>query len=87
MSAEDLNWIVPHQANIRIIEAASKRLAQPLDRFVINIERYGNISAASIPIALAEANAAGKLKKGDLVALAGFGAGLTWASCVMRWAK
>ena len=87
VSAEDLNWIVPHQANIRIIEAASKRLAQPLDRFVINIERYGNISAASIPIALAEANAAGKLKKGDLVALAGFGAGLTWASCVMRWAK
>ena len=82
-----MNWIVPHQANIRIIEAASKRLAQPLDRFVINIERYGNISAASIPIALAEANAAGKLKKGDLVALAGFGAGLTWASCVMRWAK
>ena len=87
VSAEDLNWIVPHQANIRIIEAASKRLAQPLDRFVINIERYGNISAASIPIALAAANAAGKLKKGDLVALAGFGAGLTWASCVMRWAK
>ncbi len=86
-TAEELTWIVPHQANIRIIEAAAKRLAQPLDRFIVNIERYGNISAASVPIALAEANAAGKLKKGDLVALAGFGAGLTWASCVMRWAK
>lgn len=87
VTADELTWIVPHQANIRIIEGAAKRLAMPLERFIVNIEHYGNMSAASVPLALAEADAAGKFKKGDLVAMAGFGAGLTWASCVMRWAK
>lgn len=82
-----IDWLVPHQANIRIIESAAKRLAMPLEKVIINIEKYGNVSAASIPIALAEAAGAGRFKRGDIVALAGFGAGLTWASCILRWAK
>ena len=83
----DIDWLVPHQANTRIIESAAKRLAMPLEKVIINIEKYGNVSAASIPIALAEAAGAGRFKRGDIVALDGFGAGLTWASCILRWAK
>ncbi|MBQ9376334.1 MAG: ketoacyl-ACP synthase III [Schwartzia sp.] len=82
-----VDWLVPHQANIRIIRSAAKRLDLPLDKVIINIEKYGNVSAASIPMALAEAAGAGRFKRGDIVVLAGFGAGLTWASCIMRWAK
>lgn len=87
VTAEQLAWLVPHQANLRIIQAAARRLALPLDKVIVNIDKYGNVSAASIPMALAEADAGHRLRKGDIVALAGFGAGLTWASCVMRWAK
>lgn len=83
----DIDWLVPHQANIRIIQSAAKRFALPPEKVVININKTGNVSAASIPMALAEAAGAGRFKKGDIVALAGFGAGLTWASCIMRWAK
>lgn len=82
-----LDWLIPHQANIRIIHSAAKRFAIPLEKVIINIEKYGNVSAASIPMALAEAAGKGLFKKGDLMALAGFGAGLTWASCIMKWAK
>ena len=84
---EDIDYLIPHQANIRIIESAAKRLHLPMDKVFVNIEKYGNASAASIPIAMAEAYQSGKLKKGEIIALSGFGAGLTWASCIMKWAK
>ena len=87
MEREELDYLVPHQANIRIIQAAAKRLAMPMEKVIINIHHYGNMSAASIPVALAEAAHAHRFKKGDNIALAGFGAGLTWASCIMKWAK
>lgn len=87
MSQEKIDWLVPHQANIRIIESAAKRLSMPMDKVIVNIHKYGNMSAACIPIALAEAAAAKRFKKGDIIALSGFGAGLTWASCIIRWSK
>ena len=87
MNESEIDWLVPHQANIRIIEAAAKRLNMPMERVIVNIARYGNVSAGSIPIALSEADKEHRFKKGDVVALAGFGAGLTWSSCIMKWAK
>lgn len=87
LSKEDIDYFIPHQANIRIIQSAAKRLHLPMEKVFVNIEKYGNTSAASIPIALAEAQREGKLKKGEIIALSGFGAGLTWASCIMKWAK
>ncbi len=87
MPQEKIDWLVPHQANIRIIESAAKRLSMPMDKAIVNIHKYGNMSAACIPIALAEAAAAKRFKKGDIIALSGFGAGLTWASCIIRWSK
>ena len=87
MPQEKIDWLVPHQANIRIIESAAKRLAMPMDKVIVNIHKYGNMSAACIPIALAEAAAEKRFKKGDIIALSGFGAGLTWASCIIRWSK
>lgn len=87
MDKSALDWLVPHQANIRIIHSAAKRLAMPLEKVIINIGKYGNVSAGSIPMALAEAAGEGKFKKGDVIALAGFGAGLTWASCIVKWVK
>lgn len=87
MPQEKIDWLVPHQANIRIIESAAKRLSMPVDKVIVNIHKYGNMSAACIPIALAEAAAAKRFKKGDIIALSGFGAGLTWASCIIRWSK
>ena len=77
MPQEKIDWLVPHQANIRIIESAAKRLSMPMDKVIVNIHKYGNMSAACIPIALAEAAAAKRFKKGDIIALSGFGAGLT----------
>jgi 3-oxoacyl-[acyl-carrier-protein] synthase III len=85
LKKEDIGAIVPHQANIRIIEAAAERLELPLDLFVTNIARYGNTSAASVPIALDEAHRAGKLPQGKPVITLAFGAGLTWASAVFEW--
>jgi len=87
MPKEQIDWLVPHQANIRIIESAAKRLSMPMEKVIVNIHKYGNMSAACIPIALAEAAAAKRFKKGDIIALSGFGAGLTWASCIIRWSK
>ena len=87
MPQEKIDWLVPHQANIRIIESAAKRLSMPMDKVIVNIHKYGNMSAACIPIALAEAAAAKRFKKGDIIALSGFGAGLTWGSCIIRWSK
>jgi 3-oxoacyl-[acyl-carrier-protein] synthase-3 len=85
LSPGDITWVLPHQANIRIIEGAAKRLAIPPERFCSNIDRYGNTSAASIPILIDEMNRDGRLERGDLVALCSFGGGLTSAACIIRW--
>lgn len=85
LTLADVDWIIPHQANIRIIEAAAKSLDIAKEKFVINLDRYGNTSAGTIPIALDEANRDGRIKDGDIVALIGFGAGLTWAGAIVRW--
>lgn len=82
---DDLDWLVPHQANVRIFEAAARRLEIPMDRVYSNLDRTGNTSAASIPIALAEMKARGIPREGQLVALSGFGGGLTWASALFHW--
>ncbi len=87
LTADDIDLLIPHQANIRIIQSAAKRLKLPMNRVFVNVDKYGNTSAASIPIALCEAKDAGLLKEGHIIALVGFGAGLTWAASVIRWCK
>ncbi len=82
---EDIACVIPHQANLRIIEAVADRLKIPLDRFFINLDRYGNTSAAAVAIALDEANRSGRLKQGDYILMVVFGGGLTWASSVIEW--
>jgi 3-oxoacyl-[acyl-carrier-protein] synthase-3 len=84
-SLDEIRWIVPHQANARIVQAAAKRLGIPEERFFMNMEEYANTSAASIPIALYEMEEKGLLKKGELIMLIGFGAGLTYGATVIRW--
>lgn len=83
----DIDILFPHQANLRIIESAAKRLRIPMEKVYLNIHRYGNTSAASIGLAIGDALEEGRLKKGDLIALTGFGAGLTYGSLIMRWSK
>ena len=85
ITPDDLALFVPHQANVRIIDAVNERLGFPSERTALVLERTGNTSAASIPLALCEAADAGRLHDGDLVLLSGFGAGMTWASAVIRW--
>jgi len=85
LKAEDLACVIPHQANMRIIEAIADRMKLPLDRFLVNLDRYGNTSAAAVAIALDEANRTGRMKIGDYVLLVVFGGGLTWASSVIQW--
>lgn len=85
ISLDEIKYIVPHQANYRIVESASKRLKLPMERFYINLNKYGNTSAASIPIALDEMNEKGMLNKGDKIVLVGFGGGLTWGSILLQW--
>lgn len=85
VTLEAIRLVVPHQANLRIIEAVAKRLGLPMERVFVNLDRYGNTSAASVPIALYEAAQQGRLAPGDLVLLTAFGGGLTWGSCVLRW--
>lgn len=85
LTTDDIAWIVPHQANVRIIEAAAKRSKIPLSKFFVNIEEYANTSAATIPIALGEMTEKGLLKKGDLILTYGFGAGLTYGGNLIRW--
>jgi len=85
LGIDDVDLFIPHQANARIIEAAGQRMGIPADKVVINIQRTGNTTAASIPIALHEANSAGRIREGDHLLLAAFGAGLTWGSAVVRW--
>ncbi len=82
---EDVDLFVPHQANIRIIDSAARRLGIPPEKVFSNLERYGNTSCASIPLCLDEAATGGRLKRGDLVLMVGFGGGLSWGSCLARW--
>lgn len=85
LKAENIDMVFPHQANVRIIEAASKRLEIPMEKFYLNLNKFGNTSSASIGLALGEALEKGLVKKGDTVVLTGFGAGLTYASMIIRW--
>jgi len=87
LSVDDVDVYVPHQANVRIIEHATKRLGIPEDRVVVNVDRYGNTSSGSIPLALADAAADGRLAPGALVLMTGMGAGLTWGSSVIEWTE
>lgn len=86
LQKSDVNWLIPHQANKRIIDAAAKYLDMPDDKVIVNIEEYGNTSAASIPIALSEALHAGRIKAGDIIVFVGFGGGLSWGAVTWRWA-
>jgi 3-oxoacyl-[acyl-carrier-protein] synthase-3 len=85
LTAKDVDLFIPHQANLRIIEAAVKRVDLPMDRVLVNVDRYGNTGAASVYVALEEAVASGRIKRGDLVLLAAFGGGFAWGSALLRW--
>jgi 3-oxoacyl-[acyl-carrier-protein] synthase-3 len=85
VSISEVDVYVPHQANLRIIDHATKRLGVPSERVVVNVDRYGNTSSGSIPLALADAAADGRLGPGKLVLMTGMGAGLTWGSALLRW--
>ncbi len=85
LGREAISWLVPHQANIRIIDAMGKKLGLPPERVVVTVDRHANTSAASIPLAMAEAQAAGKFRPGDIVLLEAIGGGLTWGSALARW--
>ncbi|MGD1076043.1 MAG: beta-ketoacyl-ACP synthase III [Thermodesulfovibrionales bacterium] len=85
LKPSQLSLLIPHQANLRIIQATTKRLKLPLERVAINLDRYGNTSAASVPIALDEAVKAGRITEGDHILLEAFGGGLTWASALIKW--
>ncbi|MCR4442346.1 MAG: beta-ketoacyl-ACP synthase III [Peptococcaceae bacterium] len=87
LSKEDVDFLIPHQANTRIIDSAVKRLGLSPDKVYINLDKYGNMSSASIPVALEEALEKGLIKKGDCLVLVGFGAGLTYGACVLKWCK
>lgn len=84
-TADDLDWLVPHQANRRIIEGSAKKLGIPMDKVVVTVDLHGNTSAASIPLALATAAADGRIKQGDLVMLEAMGGGFTWGAVLLRW--
>jgi len=85
LAPEDIAWLVPHQANLRIIDATARRMGLSKDKVMVNIDRYGNTTAATIPICLSELHQQNKLKPGDNVILASFGAGYTWGSLWLRW--
>ena len=85
LTVDDVDWLLLHQANIRIMETVADRLGIPMEKVITNLSEYGNTSAASIPLALDEAVRQGKVKKGDIIACAGFGAGLSWGSAILRW--
>jgi 3-oxoacyl-[acyl-carrier-protein] synthase III len=82
---EDIDMVIPHQANARIITAIADRLGLPAEKTFMNVDKYGNTSAATIPIALDEAQRQGRIQRGDIVLLVAFGGGFTWASSVVRW--
>jgi 3-oxoacyl-[acyl-carrier-protein] synthase-3 len=86
ITVDEIDLFVPHQANRRIIEAAARRIGLPMERVMVNIDTYGNTSTATIPLALHDAVAQGRVKTGDKVLIAGFGSGLTWGACLLEWA-
>lgn len=85
LTVENVDWLLLHQANIRIMEVVAKRLGIPMEKVITNLSDYGNTSAASIPLALDEAVRSGKVKPGDVIACAGFGAGLSWGATIFKW--
>jgi 3-oxoacyl-[acyl-carrier-protein] synthase-3 len=85
VTAEEVDLLIPHQANVRIIEATAKHAGMPMDKVMVNLDRYGNTSSASIPLALEQAIAEGRVRPGSLLLLVAFGAGFTWGSAVIRW--
>jgi 3-oxoacyl-[acyl-carrier-protein] synthase-3 len=85
LKSKDIDWLVPHQANKRILDATAKKLGLPTDKVVVTVDRHANTSAASVPLALAEATGDGRIKEGDLVILEAMGAGFTWAASAVRW--
>lgn len=85
MDVEQVDWLLLHQANIRIMEVVASRLGIPMEKVITNLVDYGNTSAASIPLAFDEAVRSGKVKKGDVIACAGFGAGLSWGATIFKW--
>ncbi|MDA0576504.1 MAG: 3-oxoacyl-ACP synthase, partial [Verrucomicrobia bacterium] len=85
LKAEDVKWVVPHQANLRIIQAIAQRLGIGMERFCLNLDQVGNMSSASIPVALDEAVRAGRIQNGDLVLFVAFGGGFTWGASVIEW--
>jgi 3-oxoacyl-[acyl-carrier-protein] synthase III len=87
VSASDVHLMVPHQANLRIIEAVAKYAGMPMDKVMLTVQKYGNMSAATVPVALVEALEAGRVKPGSLLLMPGFGGGLTWASLLVRWGE
>ena len=87
VSADEISLVIPHQANIRIIQAAVQRLGIGMERAVVVLDRYGNTSSASIPLAFDDARQNGRVKAGEYALMTGFGAGMTWASGVIRWSK
>ena len=85
LKPDDVTWVIPHQANMRIIQAIANRFHGNMDKFIVNLDHVGNISAASIPVALDEAVRAGKIHKGDLLLFVAFGGGFTWGATVLEW--
>jgi 3-oxoacyl-[acyl-carrier-protein] synthase-3 len=85
MTIDDVDWVFPHQANIRILQAIAARLNVPMEKVFVNLEHVGNISAASLPVALDEASRDGVIKRGDVILLVAFGAGFTWGATLLEW--
>ena len=87
LKAEDISLVIPHQANIRILNAVAKRMGLSPDKIYLNISKYGNMAAASSAVALVEAVKEGRVKKGDIILLDAFGAGLVWGACLIEWSQ
>src|SRR5690606_10517141 len=85
LDRREIDWLLPHQANLRIIEATAKRLEMPMDRVVVTVDRHGNTSSGSVPLALDEAVRSGRIERGQLVLLEAFGGGFTWGSALLRY--
>jgi len=85
LSVSDIDWVIPHQANLRIIEGLAEKMRVPLSKVIVNIEKYGNTSSATIPLATDEAIRNKKIRRGDIILLTSFGAGLTWGSILARY--
>jgi 3-oxoacyl-[acyl-carrier-protein] synthase-3 len=85
MEKSELDWLIPHQANLRIISATAKKLGMTMDQVVVTVDKHGNTSAGSVPLALDEAVRSGKIKRGELLLLEAFGGGFTWASALIKY--